>query len=146
MSINDWFKHKKKKETSYTRERLDIPGNLWVKCYKCNQAIFARDLEENLKVCQKCGYHFKLTAGERLKQLVDNKSFKEINPHIKSINFLNFTDSKSYTKRIAAAILKSSLSDAIVTGTGKIDGSPAALGIMDFSFMGGSMGSVVGEK
>lgn len=147
MSIHDWFKQKKKeKETAYIRERLDIPGNLWVKCYKCNQAIFAKELEANLKVCPHCNYHFKLTAGERIRQLVDNKSFKEINPKIKSRNFLDFKDSKSYTKRIEDAMLKSSLTEAIKTGTAKIGGENAAVGIMDFSFMGGSMGSVVGEK
>ncbi len=147
MSIHDWFKQKKKpKEAAYTRERLDIPGNLWVKCYRCGQAIFAKDLEANLKVCPKCNYHFKLTAGERRKQIVDNGSFTEIDHGIKSKNFLNFTDSRSYTKRIEDAMLKSSLNEAILTGTGKIGGMPAAVGIMDFSFMGGSMGSVVGEK
>ena len=147
MSIHDWFKQKKeKKEAPYVRERLDIPGNLWVKCYKCGQAIFNKDLEANLKVCSKCNYHFKLTAGERIKQLADNKSFKEINSKVRSTNFLNFTDSKPYSKRIDAAMLKSSLAEAIVTGTAKMGGVEAALGIMDFSFMGGSMGSVVGEK
>lgn len=147
MSIHDWFKRKKKtKEAAYARERLDIPGNLWVKCYKCGQAIFAKDLEATLKVCSKCNYHFKLTAGERINQIADVKSFKEINPLIKSRNFLNFSDSKSYTKRIDDTILKSNLSDAILTGTAKISRINTALGIMDFSFMGGSMGSVVGEK
>ena len=147
MSIHDWFKRKKKsKEAAYIRERLDIPGNLWVKCYRCGQAIFAKDLEANLKVCPKCGYHFKLTAGERQKQIVDNGSFTEIDHDIKSTDFLNFTDSRSYAKRIDSAMLKSSLNEAILTGTGKIGGRPAAVGIMDFSFMGGSMGSVVGEK
>jgi acetyl-CoA carboxylase carboxyl transferase subunit beta len=147
LIIHEWFKRKKEtKEAAYVRERLDIPGNLWVKCYKCSEAIFAKDLEANLKVCPKCNYHFKLTAGERLKQIIDHKSLREINPHIKSKNFLNFTDSKSYTKRIEDAMLKSGLSEAIVTGTGKIGGMDTAIGIMDFSFMGGSMGSVVGEK
>jgi acetyl-CoA carboxylase carboxyl transferase subunit beta len=147
LSIHDWFKRKKQaKETTYSRERLDIPGNLWVKCYKCNQAIFNKDLEVNLKVCPKCNYHFKLTAGERIKQIADEKSFKETNPGIKSRDFLNFTDSKSYAKRIDDAMLKSSLNEAILTGTCRISGKAAALGIMDFSFMGGSMGSVVGEK
>jgi len=147
LSIHNWFKRKKKaKETAYVRERLDIPGNLWVKCYKCNQAIFNKDLEDNLKVCPKCGYHFKLTAAERINQLVDPGSFKEINHDIKSTNFLEFKDSKSYTKRIDSAMVRSSLNDAIITGLAKILGSPTALGVMDFSFMGGSMGSVVGEK
>ncbi len=147
MSIHDWFKRKQKtKEAAYVRERLDIPGNLWVKCYKCNQAIFNKDLEDNLKVCPKCGYHFKLTAGERIDQLADPGSFKEIDQALKSTNFLDFKDSKSYTKRIEGALIRSSLNDAIVTGLAKILGDQAALGVMDFSFMGGSMGSVVGEK
>ena len=147
MSIHDWFKRKKEtKEIGYSKERLDIPGNLWVKCYKCNQAIFAKDLEASLKVCPKCNYHFKLTARERIKQITDNKFFQEINPKIKSRDFLGFTDSKPYGQRIEQAMLKSSLCEAIVTGTAKISNSKAAIGVMDFSFMGGSMGSVVGEK
>lgn len=147
MSIHEWFTRKKKKEEApYVRERLDIPGNLWVKCYKCGQAIFGRDLEANLKVCPKCNYHFKLTAGERIKQLADEDTFKEIDCAIRSTNFLNFTDSKSYTKRIEEAMTKSHLFDAVLTGTVKIGGRETAISIMDFSFMGGSMGSVVGEK
>jgi acetyl-CoA carboxylase carboxyl transferase subunit beta len=147
MSIHHWFRRKKaEKETAYVRERLDIPGNLWVKCYKCNQAIFAKDLEDNLKVCPKCGYHFKLTSQERIKQLVDENTFKEIDPKIRSKNFLDFSDAKSYTERIESSILKSGLSDAITCGICKMGTVGVALGIMDFSFMGGSMGSVVGEK
>ena len=147
MSIHDWFKNKKLlREADYTRERLDIPGNLWVKCYKCNQALFAKDLDANLKVCPKCNYHFKLTSTERIKQLVEKDSFNEINHTLTSKNFLNFTDSKSYTQRIDDSILKSGYNDAIATGIGKMGEVEVALGIMDFSFMGGSMGSVVGEK
>jgi len=147
LSIHDWFKRKKETQyPAYARERLDIPGNLWVKCYKCNEAIFARDLEANLKVCPKCNYHFKLSSAERIEQILDAKSFKVINSHIKSTDFLNFVDSKSYTQRIESTLLKSALSDAINTGTGKIEGYDVAIGAMDFSFMGGSMGSVVGEK
>jgi len=147
LSIHEWFKKKKsEKEGAYVRERLDIPGNLWIKCYKCSQALFAKELEDNFKVCPKCGYHFKLTHIERINQLTDPNSFKEINANVSSVNFLNFSDSKSYTKRIDEAINKSTIKDAIVTGTCKIGGKDVALGIMDFSFMGGSMGSVVGEK
>jgi acetyl-CoA carboxylase carboxyl transferase subunit beta len=147
LSIHDWFKNKKLlREADYTRERLDIPGNLWVKCYKCNQALFAKDLDANLKVCPKCNYHFKLTSTERIKQLVESGSFDEINHTLTSKNFLNFSDSKSYTQRIDDSILKSGYNDAIATGIGKMGEVEVALGIMDFSFMGGSMGSVVGEK
>jgi len=147
LSIHEWFKKKKsEKEGAYVRERLDVPGNLWIKCYKCSQALFAKELDDNFKVCPKCGYHFKLTHIERINQLTDPNSFKEINANVSSVNFLNFSDSKSYTKRIDEAINKSTIKDAIVTGTCKIGGKDAALGVMDFSFMGGSMGSVVGEK
>jgi len=147
LSIHDWFKHKKKeKESTSVREKLDIPGHLWIKCFKCNEAIFNKDLNENLKVCPKCQYHFRLTSAERIKQLVDLNSFKEINPNIKSTDFLKFTDSKPYSSRIEVSMLKSGLKDAIVTGVAKIEKHEVALGIMDFSFMGGSMGSVVGEK
>ena len=147
MSIHDWFKRKKlQKETEYTHERLDIPGNLWVKCYKCKQTLFAKDLENNLKVCPKCNYHFKLTAKERIKQLTENDSFKEIDASLISVNFLNFRDTKDYGDRIKETMLKSGLKEAIVTGFAKIGEIEVALGIMDFSFMGGSMGSVVGEK
>ncbi len=147
MSIHDWFKRKKKeKESTNVREKLDIPGHLWIKCFKCNEAIFNKDLNENLKVCPKCQYHFRLTSSERIKQLVDKNSFKEINPNVKSKDFLKFTDSKPYSSRIEVSMLKSGLKDAIVTGVAKIGKYEVALGIMDFSFMGGSMGSVVGEK
>ena len=147
MSIQEWFsRQKEEKEGTYQRERLDIPGNLWVKCFNCHAALYSRDLDENLKVCPKCNYHFKLTARERLDQLLDEKKLKEIDPKIKSRNFLNFTDSKSYTDRITEAMKKSGLNEAIVTGLGKIGGIETAIGVMDFSFMGGSMGSAVGEK
>lgn len=146
MTIHDWFKRKKKEAVEYGRERLDIPGNLWTKCYKCIQAIFTKELESNLKVCPKCNYHFKLTANERISQILDKDSFKELASNIRSRNFLKFTDSKSYTERLEESSLKSGLSEAIVVGQGKIENIVVAMGIMDFSFMGGSMGSVVGEK
>ena len=147
MSIHDWFKRKKlRTEAEYTRERLDIPGNLWVKCYKCVQTIYSKELEENLKVCPKCGYHFKLSSAERIKQLTNGSPFSEIAPNLTSRNFLNFTDSKNYTARIEDSIAKTGLKDSIVTGITRIGEHEVALGIMDFSFMGGSVGSVVGEK
>jgi len=147
LSIHNWFKRRQKaKEPQNPRDRLDIPGGLWVKCYKCSQPLFSKDLEDNLKVCPKCAYHFKLTSSERIVQLADQESFKEINTTIRSTDFLKFTDSKPYAKRITATIAKSKLNDAIATGICKMENQLVALGIMDFSFMGGSMGSVVGEK
>ena len=147
LSIHDFFLRKKlEKEAAYARERLDIPGNLWVKCYKCGQALYAKDLGENLKVCPKCHYHFKLTSTERIAQLAEKDAFKELDHSLTSKNFLNFTDSKSYSQRIEEATLKSGFNDAITTGIAKMGEFEVALGVMDFSFMGGSMGSVVGEK
>ncbi|MFA5113728.1 MAG: acetyl-CoA carboxylase, carboxyltransferase subunit beta [Candidatus Margulisiibacteriota bacterium] len=147
LSINDWFKKKKlQREPEYTREKLDIPGNLWVKCYKCAQTLYSKDLEANLKVCPKCGYHFKLTSRERIKQLTNGSPFTEIAANLTSKDFLGFTDVKSYAKRISDSIMKTGMNDAIVVGLTKIGEHGVALGIMDFAFMGGSVGSVVGEK
>jgi acetyl-CoA carboxylase carboxyl transferase subunit beta len=147
LSIHDWFKKKKlQRETEYTREKLDIPGNLWVKCYKCGQTLYSKELEANLKVCPKCSYHFKLTSGERIKQLTGGAAFEELAANLTSKDFLGFTDTKSYAKRIDESIMKTSHKDAIVVGLTKIGEHDVALGIMDFAFMGGSVGSVVGEK
>ncbi|MFA4967115.1 MAG: acetyl-CoA carboxylase, carboxyltransferase subunit beta [Candidatus Margulisiibacteriota bacterium] len=148
ISIHEWFTRKKREESSNEPKtaRLDIPENLWVKCPKCSAAIYAKELEANLKVCTKCSYHFRLSARERINIIVDEGTFEEADSDLKSTDFLDFTDSIPYQKRIEDAIIKSSLNDAIVSGKGKIFGTQATLGIMDFSFMGGSMGSVVGEK
>jgi acetyl-CoA carboxylase carboxyl transferase subunit beta len=147
LSIHDWFKKKKLlRETEYTREKLDIPGNLWVKCYKCAQTLYSKELEANLKVCPKCGYHFKLTSRERIRQLTNGSPFTEIAANLTSKDFLGFTDVKTYAKRISDSIMKTGMKDAIVVGLTKIGAHEVALGVMDFAFMGGSVGSVVGEK
>ena len=147
-SIAEWFGKKKKesKYKEYKAEKLDIPGELWVKCYKCGETLYQKDLEKNLKVCPKCGYHFKLAFRERLAITLDNGSFVEYDALIRSQDFLHFTDTMPYSARLEEAAKKSGLSEAILTGEGKIDGHPVAIGVMDFGFMGGSMGSVVGEK
>lgn len=150
LSIHDWFSKKKKekqaKNVEHKPQRLNIPENLWVKCFSCNTAIFAKELKENLKVCPKCGYHFRLSASERIEFTIDPESFNELFGNLKSTDFLGFTDSKPYKTRIEDAMTKSSLNDAIIIGDGTINGYPVAFGVMDFAFMGGSMGSVVGEK
>lgn len=147
ISIHDWFSNKKKeKQLEYKAEKLDVPGNLWVKCYKCATAVYNKDLEDNHKVCPSCGYHFKLTFGERLQSLLDEGTFVECDGDLRSYDFLNFTDSQPYKKRIKSHEEKANISEAIITGLAKIGGHPVSVGIMDFSFMGGSMGSVVGER
>lgn len=146
-SIHEWFSKKKEaKALEYKAEKLDIPGDLWVKCYKCASAIYNKDLIQNLKVCTKCGYHFKLTSKERIQILADQGTFEEFDSDILSLDFLHFVDSQPYAKRLESSKEKSGLTDAIVSGICKIGGMTVSMGTMDFSFMGGSMGSVVGER
>lgn len=148
ISIHEWFTRKKKAKAivEAAPARLDIPGNLWIKCYQCGATLFTKDLEANLKVCPKCNYHFKLSSAERITLLTDEGTFRELYPEIRSTDFLGFTDSQPYEKRLEDSMLKSNLMEAVITGEGQISSYPVALGVMDFSFMGGSMGSVVGEK
>ena len=146
-SLIEWFQKKQQeKALEYKAERMDIPGDLWVKCYKCSTAIYKRELEKNLKVCPKCGYHFKLTAKERIAQLIDDDTFVEHFGNLKPKDFLNFRDAKSYAQRINDSEAKSGINEAIITGEGKLGGNEVCIGVMDFSYMGGSMGSVVGER
>ncbi len=147
MPLSEWFaKKKQEKKLEYKSEKLDVPGNLWVKCYKCKETLYNKDLEENVKVCPKCLYHFKLTSKERLSLLLDEASFSPYDISMHSIDFLKFVDTLPYEKRIKEYEKKTSLFDAVITGEGTINGSHVVIAVMDFSFMGGSMGSVVGEK
>ncbi len=145
MSILDWFA-KKNSESTVKASKLDIPGNLWIKCISCGDVLYSKDFEQNQKVCPKCSHHFRLTSKERLDITVDKGSFKEINQDLEPFDSLNFCDIKPYKERIVAAKKKTGMNDAIITGEAKINGSKVAIAIMDFGYMGGSMGSVVGEK
>jgi acetyl-CoA carboxylase carboxyl transferase subunit beta len=122
------------------------PSDAWTKCPSCEQQIFNRQLERNLRVCPQCGHHFRMSVGERLDMLLDGGSFEERDPGLESIDVLGFTDQQPYVDRIEAAHVKTGLRDAVVWGIGRLDGRRVAIGIFDFRFMGGSMGSVVGEK
>lgn len=144
MSIIEWFA-KKQKNVSQT-EKLNIPGDLWIKCASCGDVIFSKDLEASFKVCSKCNYHFRLSPEERISYFFDEGTFQEIDAHIKPVDFLNFTDTESYAERIRKAHKKYNRNEAVVIGESKLSGMSVNLGIMDFAFMGGSMGSVVGEK
>jgi acetyl-CoA carboxylase carboxyl transferase subunit beta len=148
MSVLDWFAKNnnfgiKPKEKV---QKLDIPGNLWVKCYGCGGILYSKDLEKNQKVCPSCGYHFKLGAYERIEMVFDQDSFVEFDQNISPKDTLKFVDLKSYQDRIEEAQKKSKLKDAVVCGEAKLENKPLITSVMDFSFMGGSMGSVVGEK
>ncbi|HEX6475279.1 MAG TPA: acetyl-CoA carboxylase, carboxyltransferase subunit beta [Candidatus Limnocylindria bacterium] len=126
--------------------RRDAPADAWTKCPSCESQIFNRQLERNLRVCPTCGHHFRMSIGERIDLLLDERSFVERDAGLASGDPLGFQDQKRYPDRLEAAHVKTGLREAAVWGTGRIDGHRVAIGLFDFRFMGGSMGSVVGEK
>ena len=147
MSIIDWFNKNKYKDKQASPSKLDIPGDLWVKCKKCNDSIYLKDLEQNYKVCPtKCAYNFRLSPEERIRIHFDENSFEEIESKIEAVDFLKFEDTEKYEIRLEKAKKQTKHKDAILIGTAKINHLSVNVGIMNFSFMGGSMGSVVGEK
>jgi acetyl-CoA carboxylase carboxyl transferase subunit beta len=120
--------------------------DLWINCKKCKEQIYIAELEDNLKVCPKCEYHFRLDARQRIHLLIDHETFIEQDQNLTSPDPLKFKDTKKYKDRMRASINKNGTNDAIITGSGEIEGLPIEICVFDFSFMGGSMGSVVGEK
>ena len=122
----------------------DIPDNLWVKCSRCGTAVYRKAFEEQLKVCDKCGHHHKLSAWERIEMLTDAETFVECNAAVLPTDPLQF--GPEYKKKLGEDRAKTGLTDAALTGCARIGGHEAAIGVMDFGFRGGSMGSVVGEK
>jgi len=118
----------------------------WVKCTHCNELVHANELESNLHCCPKCDYHYRLTGQQRIALLADPDTFKEYFTHLKPIDSLQFVDTESYQERLKSAQEKSGRDEAVIVGECHLSGLPIALGVMDFSFMGGSMGSVVGER
>jgi len=138
-----WFKKSKEQRLA---KKVRIPEGLWVKCENCREIIYRKEIERNLKVCPKCNYHFRISARERLDLLVDRDTFVEINSHITSSDPLGFRDTISYKERIKENQKKSGLKEAVLTGEARINGHPVIIAVMDFSFLGGSMGSAVGEK
>lgn len=140
-----WFKRSKQNILPDTH-RKELPDGLWEKCPGCGEIIHNKQLESNLWTCLKCEYHFRIGSEEYINILLDKGSFKEIDRKMKSADPLKFEDTKKYKDRISSSIKKLGLYDAIRIGTGKMDGKNIAFGCMDFKFIGGSMGSVVGEK
>ncbi|MFA6471036.1 MAG: acetyl-CoA carboxylase, carboxyltransferase subunit beta [Candidatus Latescibacterota bacterium] len=127
-------------------DERDVPGGMWVKCEECGAILLKERVIQNLWVCDKCEYHFRITPNDYISLMFDKNSFVETNRALKDVDFLKFVDTKKYSARISAARSETGENSAIKTGTGKIFGRPAAAGIMDFRFIGGSLGSVVGEK
>ncbi len=137
---------KKPKLGSAKSTKREIPEGLWTKCPKCGSMVFDKELDENLKVCTHCQNHFPITARERIHSLVETCTFEEMNAEISSVDALGFTGVATYTSKLENYQKSTGLKDAVVTGICRIGEHGAALGVMDFSFLGGSMGSVVGEK
>jgi acetyl-CoA carboxylase carboxyl transferase subunit beta len=141
------FEEKPKPKIAETRtKKHEIPRGLWVKCKDCGEIIFSKELTGNLKVCPKCEYHFTMSAPERIAQLADDGTFRETDAELVSVDVLKFTGVASYTERLKTYQRQTGLNDAVVTGFCKMGGHDTALAVMDFGFLGASMGSVVGEK
>jgi acetyl-CoA carboxylase carboxyl transferase subunit beta len=142
MAVMAWFKKERKPRTSQ-RERLEIPADAWEKCDKCGHIDIREKFEKALNVCPECGWHRRITAEEYIDLLTDPGTWRELYGGLRSIDPLEF---ENYGERLKAARLKGGEADAVYTGTARIDGLTFNLAVMNFAFMGGSMGSVVGEK
>ena len=141
-----WFKKAKKPIVTPAKEKASrVPEGLWVKCPGCQQAIYNKDLAGNMNVCPKCSHHFRINATERLRMLFDG-DWVEHDRDLVSTDPLAFTDTKPYKSRLKAGIEGTGLKDAIISASGTIDGLPVVVGSMEYGFIGGSMGVVVGEK
>lgn len=140
-----WFRRSKAPIVTEP-QRKDMPDGMWTKCDACGEMIHRMQLEQQFYTCLKCDCHFRIGSREYISILIDEGSFKELDRKMKSIDPLGFVDTKPYNTRIKDTIRKTELNDAVRTGTGKINGIPVAIAVMDFGFIGGSMGSVVGEK
>lgn len=149
MSLADWFKARESRR--YTPSgappgSVDVPEGVWVKCDSCNKTVYEGELEDRLRVCPGCGFHMELTAEQRITMLADGGTFKEFDAGMTSLDPLGFAAAKPYSVSLASAKEKSGLAEAVVCGRARIGGHDAVLAVMDFRFIGASMGSVVGEK
>lgn len=138
-----WFK---KKTEIKPEKKVKIPEGLWVKCDNCREIVYKKEIEKNRQVCPKCNYHFRISSREHLRLLADEGSFVELDADLATTNPLGFVDNMPYDVRVDDNRKRSGLNEAAIYGSAMLAGRPVVLAIMDFSFMGGSMGSVVGEK
>jgi acetyl-CoA carboxylase carboxyl transferase subunit beta len=146
-SLFDWFADRQKTSPSIQQQQeREIADGLWTKCEDCNAIAYTKDLTANQMVCLECGHHKRVSCHERISQLIDDDTWIPLDEQLQPTDPLKFKDRKAYSDRLRETQRKTGLTDAVVTGMGKIEGSLIALGVMDFRFMGGSMGSVVGEK
>jgi acetyl-CoA carboxylase carboxyl transferase subunit beta len=140
-----WFK-KTRKPIEAPDKVSRVPEGLWVKCPSCTRALYHKDLVESLQVCPHCTHHFRMSAAERLAMLFDDASWIEYDPGLRSLDPLTFTDTKAYRERLATTIQKTRMNDAVVVGSGRLEDLPVVIAAMEYAFIGGSMGVVVGEK
>ena len=146
-SLFDWFANIRKTEPAVQKQQeREIADGLWTKCNSCGSVAYTKDLKANQLVCPECNYHNRVDSDDRIEQLIDADTWNPLDENIRPLDPLEFRDRKDYKARLQDYQAKTGLTDAVKTGTGLIDGLPVALGVMDFRFMGGSMGSVVGEK
>jgi len=141
-----WFKRIQDGITTSTNEKKETPEGLWYQCPKCKNITPSQEHENNLHVCEKCQFHERINAKEYFSFLFDNGKFKELDPKMQALDPLDFEDTKKYKNRLLQTQKKTGLKDAITTGYGKLDGKPIVIACMNFNFIGGSMGVVVGEK
>jgi acetyl-CoA carboxylase carboxyl transferase subunit beta len=139
-----WFR--KEKKPLEANDKTQIPEGLWIKCDECKEIVYRKEVEQNLSVCPKCGYHFRIPARERFEILFDDGKYKEFASDIRSSDPLDFRDTKRYRDRLKVYEQRIGKDDAVVCAEGKLDGLPVVICAMEYDFMGGSMGSVVGEK
>ena len=140
-----WFK-KPRKPIEPANKESRVPEGLWVKCPSCGNIIYNKDLAASLSVCTKCAHHFRLSASDRLRSLFDDEDWTEYDPGLVSTDPLQFADTKPYKARLEASTAATGLKDAIITATGRVGDIPVVLAAMEYDFIGGSMGAVVGEK
>ena len=148
MSLSDWLLIKRNitSKQNVKKINLNIPDGLWIKCDNCGFLMYHKTLKKNLKVCPQCMHHFPTSSHDRIQQMIESGSWQPLNSYLSSTDPLGFSDKKLYSKRLKDMKEKTGLHDAVQTGLGRIGNKEVALGVMDFRFMGGSMGSVVGEK
>ncbi|HEY8351475.1 MAG TPA: acetyl-CoA carboxylase, carboxyltransferase subunit beta [Sphingomonadales bacterium] len=140
----EWFR--KAKSGIGTLVKKDTPTDLWVKCEGCKEILYRKELARNLHVCETCGHHFRIGAPDYVRILIDEGTFSPMDAGLRSIDPLKFAAKKKYKDSLAEAEKKTGTNSGVLSGTGSIEGTPVALGVMDFRFIGGSMGSVEGEK
>ena len=141
-----WFKKSKAPIAQVESKKVQMPEGLWTKCKNCEEIIYSKEIERNLNVCPKCDYHFRISARERIALVIDEGTFVETDAKMSSVDFLKFKDSKKYADRLKAAFKKNGDGDAVITGSGLMNEQEVVVAVFEFGFMGGSMGSVVGEK